>query len=96
MAFSLLLSANLKNQGWQVKIRDKEIREPPHVTILRKGKPWRWDLRECKSMDKTPTPSDVPEKLLTIVHENYALLCDEWDKVYPDNPIRGDHGDKEN
>ena len=95
MAFSLLLSANLKNQGWQVKIRDKEIREPPHVTILRKGKPWRWDLRECKFMDKTPTPSDVPEALMAKVHEHYALLCNEWDKMYPNNPIRGNHGNKD-
>ena len=95
MAFSLLLSANLKNQGWQVKIRDKEIREPPHITILRKGKPWRWNLRERQFMDRTPTPSDVPEQLMALVHENYALLCDEWDKMHPNNPIRGNHGDKE-
>ena len=95
MAFSLLLPANLKNQGWQVKIRDKEIREPPHVTILRKGNPWRWALRESKFMDKSPPPSDVPEALIEKVHENYALLCSEWDKMYPNNPIQGNHGDKE-
>ena len=96
MAFSLPLPANLKNQGWQVKIRDKEIRETPHITILRKGKPWRWNLRERRFMDKTPTPSDVPEELMAKVHEDYTLLCDEWDKMYPGNPIRGDHGDKDN
>ena len=95
MAFSLLLSANLKNQGWQVKIRDKEIRESPHVTILRKGKPWRWDLRELQFMDKTPAPSDVPEELMAQVRENYASLCNEWDKMYPNNPIRGNHGDNQ-
>lgn len=95
MAFLLLLSTNLKNQGWQVKIRDKEIREPPHVTILRKGKPWRWDLRERRFMDKTPTPSDVPDALMATVRENYESLCEEWDQMYPNNPIRGDHGDKE-
>ena len=95
MAFSLPLSANLKNQGWQVKIRDKEIRESPHITILRKGKPWRWNLRERHFMDKTPTPSDVPEELMALVHDNFASLCDEWDKMYPNNPILGNHGDKE-
>ena len=95
MAFSLLLPANLKNQGWKVKIRDKEIREPPHVTILRKGRPWRWDLRERRFMDKTPVPSDVPEELLAEIHENYPSLCEEWDKMYPTNPIRGDHGGKD-
>lgn len=95
MAFSLLLSANLKNQGWQVKIRDKEIREPPHVTVLRKGKPWRWDLRERRFMDKTPLPSGVPEELMLQVRESYALLCNEWDKMYPNNPVRGNHGDQE-
>ena len=87
LAFSLLLPANLKNQGWQVKIRDKEIREAPHITILRRGKPWRWDLRERRFMDRTPAPSDVPEGLMAKLHENYALLCNEWDKIYPDNPI---------
>ena len=87
LAFSLLLPANLKNQGWQVKIRDKEIREAPHITILRRGKPWRWDLRERRFMDRTPTPSDVPEHLMAKLHENYALLYHEWDKIYPDNPI---------
>lgn len=92
MAFSLLLSANLKNQGWQVKIRDKEIKEPPHITILRKGKPWRWDLRGRRFMDKAPTPSDVPEELMAKVHEQYGFLCNEWDKMYPNNPLRGDYG----
>ena len=96
MAFSLLLSAHLKNQGWQVKIRDKEIRESPHVTILRRGKPWRWNLRECRFMDKTPTPSDVPEELIEQILENYAFLCSEWDKMYPNNPVRGSHGDRDN
>lgn len=96
MAFSLPLPANLKNQGWQVKIRDKEIRETPHITILRKGRPWRWDLRERRFMDKTPTPSDVPEELMAKVDEDYTLLCDEWNKMYPGNPIRGDYGDKNN
>lgn len=95
MAFSLLLPANLKNQGWQVKIRDKEIREPPHITILRKGNPWRWDLRERRFMDRTPAPSDVPEELMENVHENYVLLCDEWDNMYPGNPIQGNHGNKD-
>ena len=95
MAFSLLLPANLKNKGWQFKIRDREIRETPHITILRKGKPWRWDLRECKFLDKTPAPSDVPEQLMATVHQNYAFLCSEWDKMYPNNPIRGIHGGKE-
>lgn len=95
MAFSLLLPANLKNQGWQVKIRDKEIRETPHITILRRGKPWRWDLRERRFMDKTPPPSDVPEELMAMVLENYALLCDEWDRMYPSNPIRGNRGNKD-
>jgi hypothetical protein len=95
LAFSLLLSVSLKNQGWQVKIRDKEIREAPHVTILRKGKPWRWDLRERQFMDKTPAPSGVPEQLMERIRESYASLCNEWDKMYPNNPIRGNHGDKE-
>ena len=46
-------------------------------------------------MDKTPTPSDVPEALMVKVRENYALLCIEWDNMYPDNPIGGIHGSKD-
>jgi len=35
MAFALTLTTALKRARWKVKIRDKETREPPHVTILR-------------------------------------------------------------
>ena len=83
-----------KNQGWQVKIRNREIRESPHVTIFRRGKPWRWKLREQEFMDKTPNPSDVREELIEEILNNYELLCNEWDKMYPGNPIWGDYDDE--
>ena len=77
MAFALLLPPNLKSQGWQVKIRDKEISEAPHITILRKGKPWRWNLRESRFMDNNPAPSDVPEEIMEQILENYEIFCSE-------------------
>ena len=46
-------------------------------------------------MDKTPPPSEVPEEVMAQISENYTLLCNEWDKMYPNNPIRGNHGDQE-
>jgi len=95
LAFSFPLPVNLKNQGWQVKIRDKEIREAPHLTILRRGRLWRWNLRERRFMDKTPMPSDVPEVLMEQILKNYTSLCNEWDQMYPNNPILGHHDDEE-
>ena len=46
-------------------------------------------------MDKHPAPSEVPEEIMEQILKNYAHLCSEWDKMYPNNPIRGIHGDKE-
>ncbi|MDE0823209.1 MAG: hypothetical protein OSB07_04455 [Dehalococcoidia bacterium] len=45
-------------------------------------------------MDKTPNPSDVREELIEEILNNYELLCNEWDKMYPGNPIRGDYDDE--
>jgi hypothetical protein len=46
-------------------------------------------------MDRTPPSSDVPNELMEQMYANYGLLCDEWDKMYPNNPIRGNHDDDE-
>ena len=87
MAYSLELPSVWANQGWRVKIRDREIRElRPHIMIIRK-RSWRWGLRDCKFMDRWPDPSEVPGGLMVEVQRNYRLLCDEWDKMYPFNPV---------
>jgi hypothetical protein len=95
MAYSLPLTAALKNARWKVKIRDKETREPPHVTIIRGTDAWRIDLRTGEFMDDSPDPSEVPDELIELIEDeaNWQLLCNEWDKMYPNNPVSG--GEKE-
>jgi hypothetical protein len=72
-----------------VKIRDKETLEPPHVTIIRGFEAWRIDLRSGRFMDPRPDPADVPRALVDFIREvdNWQSLCDEWDRMYPSNPV---------
>lgn len=67
MAYTLPLTAALRKARWKVKIRDKETREPPHVTILRGTDAWRIDLRTGEFMDASPDPSEVPKELIELV-----------------------------
>jgi hypothetical protein len=96
MAFSLPLKAALKNARWKVKIRDKETREPPHVTLIRGVDAWRIDLWTGAFMDAVPDPAKVPEELLIHIREaaNWKRLCREWDRMYPNNPVVN-HEDEE-
>jgi hypothetical protein len=95
--FDLPLPAALRKARWKVKIREKESREPPHVTILRGTQAWRIDLRAGEFMDQQPDPSDVPEEIIAFVkeEENWSLLCEEWDRKYPTNPVHGQEDTEE-
>lgn len=75
-----------------MKIRDKETREPPHLTIIRGTLAWRLDLRTGEFMDDSPNPTDIPDELSNLIFEttNWKRLCEEWDKMYPNNPVRGE------
>lgn len=90
MPFDLHLPAALRKARWKVKIREKETREPPHVTILRRTKAWRINLRTGQFMDEQPDPGEVPSALLRHIHapENWNQLCVAWDRKYPDNPVQ--------
>jgi hypothetical protein len=90
MAFDLPLPLVLRKAGWRVKIRDREIREPPHVTIIRRTYSWRIDLREEHFMDDRPDPADVPDDLLQVIRKNWRLLCRRWNEMYPTNPVADD------
>ncbi len=90
MAFDLPLPRGPRSQGWRVKIRDKERLEPPHVTILRRTSSWRLDLRTGEFMDGSPDPADVPSGVLEVIEANWDRLCEEWDAMYPSNPVAGD------
>jgi hypothetical protein len=87
--FDLPLPTSLRNARWKVKIRDKERREPPHVTILRGTVAWRIDLRTGAFMDQQPDAREVPEALLDHIRQaaTWKTLSDEWDRRYPANPV---------
>jgi hypothetical protein len=82
VAYSLPLPATYARE-WIVKIRDKERCEPPHVTILRRGKAWRYGLRDGRFLDREPDPRDVPRALVAELEARRALLAAVWDAMYP-------------
>ena len=94
MPYELLLPSWAKEQGWKVKIRDKERLEPPHATVLRRMQSWRWGLRTRTFMDRVPSPRDVPEALLESMVDQHETLCQQWDRMYPENPVRMEQDDE--
>ena len=92
MAFSLPLPRALRKARWKVKIRNKESREPPHVTIIRGARAWRIDLRKGTFMDAEPDPDDVPSELIAYIMaaETWDTICQQWDQMYPNNPVSCD------
>ena len=93
MSFSLTLPHALKQNGWKVKIRDRERVEPPHVTVLRKTQVWRYGLREGKFLDKQPPPTEVPEELTNYLTTKTPDLIKQWDKMYPGNLVNSNDND---
>lgn len=92
MAFTFPLPDALRKARWKVKIRDKETREPPHVTIIRGTDAWRINLRTGEFMDDKPKPADVLSEIIDRIMEEDAWqeLCNEWDGMYPNNPVSGE------
>lgn len=90
MPFTLDLPRPLAGQGWRVKIADRERLEPPHVTIIRRLDRWRYGLRDedCGFLDREPPPGDVPKELVQYIELNLRRLIDEWDAMYPKNPVK--------
>ena len=87
MACTFNLPKRFKDQGWKLKIRDRERVEPPHVSLIHGIRTWRFCLRNGAFLDKVPPPRDVPAE---VVHELVRRL-DEftvvWDRLYPENPV---------
>jgi hypothetical protein len=92
VAFDLPLPESLRKARWKVKIRDKENREHPHVTILRGTKAWRINLRTGAFMDGDPDPAEVPNQLVELIEQEatWQRLQYEWDRMYPNNPVSGE------
>ena len=44
------------------------------------------------SLDTHPDSSEVPSEIITRIteEETWERLCDEWDRMYPNNPVSGD------
>jgi hypothetical protein len=92
MPFELDLPDRLKQEGWKVKIRDKERLEPPHATVLRGPVHWRLDLRTGGLMSPPGgTWRDLPEELRGLLISQRLVLIQEWDRMYPSNPVGGNH-----
>ena len=87
MPFALTLPEPWASRGWKAKIRDRERLEPPHVTILQKTRAWRFDLRSATFLDREPDPKEVPEEIVTALRSSLELLRQEWDRIFPENPI---------
>jgi hypothetical protein len=84
MPFLLKIADVFSQQGWRVKIRDKEKVEDPHVHILRKTFDYRLNLRTGEFMDREPNPKDVPKQLKKDIWEQRSRLIAEWNKMYPE------------
>lgn len=87
MPVELRLPVVLQRARWKVKIQEKEVVEPPHVSILRRTAKWRINLRTREFMDSRPDPAEVPEGLLEFIADHWNWLCEQWDEKYPDNPV---------
>lgn len=87
MPFELELPAPVALRGWRVKIRDRERLEPHHVTILHRTRAWRYDLRGERFLDRRPPPRDIPRSVVRHVEANLDTLREQWDAMYPDNPV---------
>ena len=92
MSYTLTtLPQSLKDQGWKVKIRDKERAEPPHVSIIKKQETWRWGLREQAFLNKLPPSRQVPAELLEHIKSNLDSLIKTWNQMYPYNPVSSEN-----
>lgn len=62
MPYNLDLPQKLTDEGWKVKIFQKEGPEPPHVSIIHGKTIWRWGLRGRCFLDKAPLPKLVSKE----------------------------------
>jgi hypothetical protein len=85
MACSFSVPAALAQQGWKVKIRDRERNEPPHVTVLFRTRAWRYGLRVF--LDREPPPREVPAELIEAIEAQVDQIKATWDMMYPQNPV---------
>jgi hypothetical protein len=79
----------LADQGWRVKVLDKERAEPPHVTVTRGPRRWRFGIREDHFLDREPPAREVSKELLAWLRAHKDEFADVWDRKYPHNRVCG-------
>jgi hypothetical protein len=89
--YELVLPPNEHVAGWRVKIRDKERLEPPHVTVLFRGRVvGRWDLRsEQFLLPPECSWASMPTSMRDAILANRVELARQWDRMYPFNLVHG-------
>ena len=89
MPYILPLSASLKKARWKVKIYENERLEPPHITILKKDRTWRYSLRDKEFLDSGDSWNQIDKGVRDAIEDedNWKLLKAEWDKKYPTNKV---------
>ena len=96
MPYDLPLTQALRQAGWKVKIHDFERLEPPHITIYYKRRKWRLSLRDSSFLDVGDQSSQIDRRVRTAVNDAWQRLQQEWDRIHPDNPVRGQDDDDGN
>jgi hypothetical protein len=97
MPYDLELPKHKKQAGWKVKIHDFERLEEPHVTIYRKMRKWRLSLRSGGFLDRGDKWSQIDDEEVKVAIENaWETLQEEWNRIHPDNPVRGEENDDNN
>ncbi|HEX8359460.1 MAG TPA: hypothetical protein VF613_05110 [Longimicrobium sp.] len=77
----------IAQQGWKIKIRDRERNEPPHVTILHRTRVWRYGLRELEFLDREPPSREVPDEVIGEIHARLYECRRVWGQMSPENPV---------
>lgn len=90
MPFELVLPDALRAQGWKVKIRELERLEPPHATVIRGTRTWRFALRDARFLDRDPPEREVRAGVVDHLRAHLDELRRAWDEKYPENPVGDD------
>lgn len=51
--------------------------------------------RSEKFLDKEPDPRDVPTGVVNQIRSNLMLLREQWDRMFPENPVLSQEPDDE-
>jgi hypothetical protein len=92
MAHRFDLPTVFSDAGWVLKVRDRERVEPPHVTLLHRGRAWRFGLRGHAFLDREPPSRDVPKALQLALAARIIEFTQVWDTMYPWNPVNSRGG----